>query len=255
MPYHQKMAKEAQLRSKVVYDGRAEAGRQRILVEPERRRGVEEFASRLTDMETPATTPQRAEFARMDASALLSKLARGSEELLEVLRNAVLSQDMEAFVDALDANQVGSKLDRNNLRHFVTKQDREAIAASLRLLARSADERPMQEVAQVDVGIEMASPFYPLMGDNRRLRCTTYLRGNNLHDPVRFRRPPNSEAAPMTATAISLGDATDHWEQSMLYHPYMLDGANAAMDLMSEAAGYGHLDGRIDGSSGSLNSM
>merc|ERR1740121_3536038 len=179
-------------------------------------------------------------------------LAGGSEQLLEVLRNAVLNQDMETFVDALDSNQVGNKLDRNNLRHFVAKQDREAIAACLRMLARSTDERNMQEVSQVDVGIEIANPAYPLVGNNRRLRCTSYLKGNNLHNPAPFRRPANSDALPMTATAISLGDKSDDWEQNLQYHAYMLDGANAASDLMTEAAGYGHLDGRIDGATGSL---
>lgn len=245
MPYHEKMAKEAQLRAKILYEGRPDSSA-RIMVEPTKRREVEDFAAQLQHIQPPEAAPEKVEYARMDASAMLARLARGNEELLEVLRSAVLSQDMAAFVDALDKHNIGTKLDRNNLRHFIVKQDRDAIAACLRMIARGSDERLMEETSQVDVGREVANHAYPLMGNNRRLHITTFLRGNDVSNPLPFRRPPHSDEPPETCSAIGLGDVAEEWEQSLQFHAYMLDGANAAMDLMSEAAGYGQFDGRLN---------
>lgn len=247
LSYHEKMAQEAQVRAKVLYDGRADP-RGRILVEPGKRREVEDFAEQLKQVEPPEAAPQTVEYARMDASAMLARLSRGDNDVLEVLRSAILSQDMGTFVDALDAHKIGTKLDRTNLRRFVAKQDREAIAACLRMIARSTDERAFsQEATQVDVALEKANHTYPLMGNDRRVITSVFLRGNNVHDPAPFRRPPNSDRAPETCMAIEYGTAVEAWEKSSLFNVFIADGANAAMDMMSEAAGYGHLDGRVDG--------
>lgn len=249
LSYHEKMAKEAQLRAQILWDGRPDPSpNPKILIDPSKRREVESFADKLRGIEPPDVVAERVEYARMDAAATLSRLAGGKAEVLEALQEAILIQDMNAFLDVLDSNKIGTKADRSNLRHFVAKQDRDAIAACIRLLGRRTMEaRGFQEVSQVDYGLEVVSTAKPFGVTNRRLHATVFLTGNNVWDPAPFRRPPDSKVLPQTYSAIQLGDAADDWERDQQFHAMVENGANSAMNLMEEAAGVGHLDGRIDG--------
>lgn len=260
MSYYEKRAKDAAIRAKILYEGRADASpHPTVFVEAARRRDVEAFAARLRGMEPV----EQADFARTDASAMLVNLSGGDPQILAELQTAILNSDMADFVDKLDRHRIGNLPDRNNLRAFVAKQDREAIAACLRMIVRSvqADREDTREVGlggpgQVDVGLEVANRAYPLMGNNRRIVDSTFLIGNNWNDPTplqpfhrgRFRRPPQSTTQPMSVAALQLGeDALDTWEENMQFHAYLHDGMNAAADVAMEAAGAFTYDGRVAG--------
>jgi uncharacterized protein YidB (DUF937 family) len=246
--YFDRQIQEANERQRHLSEGRGDASESaKIYVEPAQRRAVEAFADSMRDLGTPEDAqPEALDYARMDASAMLSRLAGGDQHLLEELQSAIMQKNMWMFVDALDRAGVGSRSDRLKLRMYVGKGDREAIAASIRILGQGALEQLKQQLGtDPAVGIEVANPSYPLMGTNRRMRQTVYLTGSNDNDPISFRRPPNAkERPPVVYTATELGDDAADWEFKTEFHAYLLDGINAAENLMLEAKNEGMLDGR-----------
>lgn len=246
--YFDRQIQEANERQRHLYEGRGDTSESaKIYVEPDQRRTVEAFADRMRDLGAPEDAqPEVADYARMDASAMLVRLAGGDQHLLEELQSAVMQKNMWMFADALDRAGVGSRSDRLKLRTYIGKGDREAIAASIRIIGQGALEQLKQRMGtDPAVGIEVANPSYPLMGTNRRCRQTVYLTGENDNDPASFRRPPNAkERPPVVYTATELGDDAQDWEFKTEYHAYMLDGINAAENLVLEAKNEGFLDGR-----------
>jgi len=249
MSYFDKMARDASIRARVLSEGRPD-DEQRVVVDPARRRDVESFAARLRGYEPP-TDQDRSDYARLDASAMLVNLSKGDDKVLAELQTAILNQDMNSLAETMDKNRIGSKADRDNLRLFINKQDREGIAASLRIISRDilASTRGDSEqlgFGQVDVGLEVANRTRPLM-NVRRTVDTTFLKGTNVHYPQPFRKPPHAEVYPTNYSAIEFGEAVDDWERDAQFQPMILDCANASNDMMMEAAGMGKFDGRLDG--------
>merc|ERR1712060_606376 len=92
------------------------------------------------------------------------------------------------------------------------------------------------------------------MGCRRRGIATCYLTGYTvplctaiLHN---YALKDREDREAVMYSAAELGYDTAAWERSCLFHPYMLDVHNGAMDLMQESRGMGYIDGRTDGTRG-----
>jgi len=222
-----------------------------VYVEAGQRRDAEAFASQLESLGAPADAPSEAlEYARLDAAALLLRLAGTDKALLEDLQAALVSKDMAAFAAALESKKVGSRSLRSDLEAAARNGDKRALADALRRLALPALNNMMARSAgKPQMGMEVAGPHDPLMGTERRCAVDCYLTGKPIcPKSFEMRRPPNQEYDPIVYATISLGYDAAQWEQDCAYHPFVHDAANAVSDLAVEAHGTGYLDGRLDGS-------
>mmetsp|Transcript_100409 Transcript_100409/g.266916 ORF Transcript_100409/g.266916 Transcript_100409/m.266916 type:complete len:260 (-) Transcript_100409:69-848(-) len=221
-----------------------------IYVDANRRREVEGFAADLEGLGAPESAPPEAmEYARMDAGALLMRIAGPDKQLFEELKAAVLAKDMAAFTSALENGKVGNRSMRMELQAAANKGDKAGMADAIRrlglpalniMMARSGPRPQMVK--------EVGGPFDPVMGTERRCAVDAYLGGKPVY-PKSFdmRRPLTQESDPVVYSTIQLGYDAAAWELDCLYHAYVHDAANAALDLMIEAEGTGELDGRLNG--------
>lgn len=221
-----------------------------VYLDASRRRDAESFASQLEEIGAPAGAPPEAlEYARLDAAALLQRLAGADQTLLEELQAAVLAKSAGAFINALESAKVGSSSTRKDLEAGVRNADKAAMADALRrmglpslnnLMARSGPKPVMAK--------EIGGPFDPVMGTERRCAVDCYLSGKPMY-PKSFdmRRPLTQDGEPVVYATIALGYDAATWEQDCQFHPYVQDAANAVSDLAIEAQGTGYLDGRLDG--------
>eukprot|EP00413_Alexandrium_margalefii_P046791 CAMPEP_0204606646 /NCGR_PEP_ID=MMETSP0661-20131031/59212_1 /ASSEMBLY_ACC=CAM_ASM_000606 /TAXON_ID=109239 /ORGANISM="Alexandrium margalefi, Strain AMGDE01CS-322" /LENGTH=267 /DNA_ID=CAMNT_0051617987 /DNA_START=61 /DNA_END=864 /DNA_ORIENTATION=- len=221
-----------------------------VYVEASRRRDAEAFAGQLEEMGAPPHAPPEAmEYARMDAAALLQRLAGPDKALLEELQAAVVAKDMAAFAAALEGKKVGNRSLRQELQAASSKGDKAGMADALRRLGLPALNVMMARSGPRPVmAKEIGGPHDPVMGTERRCAVDAYLTGKPMY-PKSFdmRRPLTQEGDPIVYSTIALGYDAAAWELDCLYHPYVHDAANAACDLMIEAEGTGELDGRLNG--------
>jgi len=221
-----------------------------VYVDAAKRRDAESFAAELENLGPPANAPPEAlEYARIDAAALLHRLAGSDSALQEELQAAVLAKDAAAFVAALDSKKVGSSALRKDIEAGVRNNDKNLIADALRRMALPALNNMMARSGpKPQMAKEIGGPFDPVMGTERRCAVDAYLTGKPMH-PKSFdmRRPLTQEGEPTVYATIALGYDAATWEQDCQFHPYVQDAANAVMDLAIEAEGTGYLDGRLDG--------
>lgn len=229
-----------------------------VYVESSDRKEVESFAKKLEELGVPedCEAPEYMPYCRMDASALLSRLAQGREGMLKQLEDAIVDKDWETFVSKLGNNYIGQRELLAQIRTAAEAGDRETFAEGLRILADPELERLMEKADQQKQNArELANTADPLMGNERRCKCTYYLGHETLPDgkrsdapiPVMKDRPDQEAVAYM---AIGLGHDADTWEEECQYHPYVWDCWNAGSDLMMESRGVGFLDGRSIGERG-----
>jgi len=221
-----------------------------VYVDASKRRDAEAFAAQLEELGAPSFAPAEAlAFARMDAAALLMRLAGNDKPLLDELQAALIAKDMEAFLATLESKKVGTRGGRQELEAAVKAKDKPAMAHALRMLCLPALNLMMAKSGpKVQVGWEIGGPFDPVMGTERRCAIDAYLTGKPMY-PKSFemRRPPTQEFDPICYASISLGYDAASWEQDCLFHSYVHDAANAISDLAIEAHGTGELDGRLNG--------
>uniref|UniRef100_A0A7S4VQB8 Uncharacterized protein n=1 Tax=Alexandrium monilatum TaxID=311494 RepID=A0A7S4VQB8_9DINO len=221
-----------------------------VYVDTSRRREAEAFAAELEEVGAPPNAPPEAmEYARMDAAALLLRIAGSDKALLEELQAAVVKKDMSAFAEALERNKVGTRSLRQELQAAAGKGDKAGMADALRRLALPALNLMMARSGpKPQMAKEVGGPFDPVMGTERRCAVDAYLTGKPMY-PKSFemRHPLTQEGNPTVYSTIALGYDAAAWELDCLYHPYVHDAANAALDLMIEAEGTGELDGRLNG--------
>mmetsp|Transcript_8319 Transcript_8319/g.23367 ORF Transcript_8319/g.23367 Transcript_8319/m.23367 type:complete len:264 (+) Transcript_8319:98-889(+) len=221
-----------------------------VYVDANRRRDAEGFAAQLEELGAPANAPPEAmEYARMDAAALLQRLAGPDRVLLEELQAAVVAKDMAAFTAALEGGKVGNRPQRQDLSSALQKGDKAVIADALRRLGLPALNTMMAKSGPKPQMVkEVGGPFDPVMGTERRCAVDSYLGGRPVY-PKSFemRRPLTQEAEPVVYSTIALGYDAAAWELDCLFHAYVYDAANAAADLCIEAEGTGELDGRLNG--------
>jgi len=219
-------------------------------VDAGKRRDAEAFAAQLEGLGAPPSAPPEAlEYARMDAAALILRLAGTDKTLLEDLQAALIAKDVEAFLSALESKKVGTRVLRQELEVALRTKDKAALAHTLRMLglpalnAMMAKSGPRPQMAK-----EVGGPHDPVMGTERRCAVDAYLTGKPIY-PKSFemRRPPNQEYDPIIYSTIALGYDAAAWEQDCAFHPYVHDAANAVSDLCIEAHGTGELDGRLLG--------
>jgi len=221
-----------------------------VYVDATRRRDAEAFAAQLEEIGAPPTAPPEAlEYARIDAAALLQRLAGADRALLEELQAALVAKDGEAFCRALEAKKVGTSSLRKDLEAGMKKGDKPAMADALRRMGLPALNTMMARSGPKPVmAKEIGGPFDPVMGTERRCAIDCYLTGKPIY-PKSFedRRPLVQESEPVVYATIALGYDAATWEQDCQFHPYVQDAANAVMDLAIEAHGTGELDGRLNG--------
>jgi len=221
-----------------------------VYVDSSRRRDVEGFSADLESLGAPANAPPEAmEYARMDAGALLFRLAGPDKPLFEELKAAVLAKDASAFTEALESGRVGNRAMRMDLQAAINKGDKAAIADAIRRLGLPALNTMMAKSGPKPAMVkEIGGPFDPVMGTERRCAVDAYLGGKPVY-PKNFemRRPLTQEGDPVVYSTIALGYDAAAWELDCLFHAYVYDAANAAADLCIEAEGTGELDGRLNG--------
>lgn len=225
-----------------------------VYVEASQRKTVEAFAQQLETLGMPedCDAPEYLDYCRMDASALLIHLANSRPGVLERLQEAVVSKDVNGFIDALQNAFVLSRDVISSLRTACEAGDKEALAEGLRNLAEEEVWRLMQEAEeQAQSGRELANPTDPLMSNERRVKATYFMSQFTLPEgmtstaPIPIPNRPDQE--PIAYMALELGYDHAAWEEECQMHAYMWDGINAGSDMMQESRGIGFLDGRTVG--------
>jgi len=225
-----------------------------LYVEASVRKDVEAFAKKMESLGNPeeCDAPEYLPYCRMDASALLSRLAGGNTDILRKLQDALMTKDMEAFCDALQTVFFGERDFIQEMRASAQAGDKDGFAEGLRMLAQAELDRLMED-AELGRSTfrEVSNPTDPLMGTERRAKATQYLGtfslppGQKCDAPIPIPGRPDQDA--IAYCALQLGDDHATWEEECLMHPYMWDAANAHSDLMQESRGVGFLDGRTVG--------
>lgn len=224
-----------------------------VYVDANARRDVEAFSAQMEELGTPANAPPEAmEYARMDASAMLSRLAGGDKQLFEDLQAAVMAKNMQALLNVLEDKKVGTRSLRQELGAAIQSGDKKAAAEALRRMDQPAlNAMRARTAGRPMYGKEIGGPQDIVMGTERRATSDVWLTGKPVY-PASFEmsRPYNQESEPTVYGTIALGYDAAAWEQDCLFHAYVYDAGNAIMDLAIEAAGTGVLDGRLNGTRG-----
>merc|ERR1712039_31995 len=169
-----------------------------------------------------------------------------------------MGKDLPAFVTAIEEQKAAKPKDISDLRSALKSKNTDFFADVLRRIAMPELQKIVDQHAadhEEHWGIEVANPSDPLMGNERRCRSDMWVTCYDVNrytdkdmfgvEPVVHGRP--KEWLNMMYQTIELGYDHDKWEEDTMYHPYVLDTANAALDLMKEANGHGRLDGRLIG--------
>mmetsp|Transcript_38640 Transcript_38640/g.109267 ORF Transcript_38640/g.109267 Transcript_38640/m.109267 type:complete len:249 (-) Transcript_38640:70-816(-) len=228
-----------------------------VLVAAASRNRVEEVAQDLKELGAPPRvwSHEEHEYTCIDAGALLVRVARGIDGLLDQLVDAVKRRDLEGFVAALEAKGAASLGVLRSMRTAARAKDQGEFAALLRQLGDpELGELLAQDAKGRVVGWEVSKPSDELMGCGRRGITTSYLSSYTVPlctAPVRnWGLKDRDDREAVMYCAGELGYDTCAWERECLFHPYILDVHNASMDLMQESRGMGYIDGRTDGTRG-----
>jgi hypothetical protein len=231
-----------------------------VIVEGQKRRDAESFAAKLQSAKIGASmeNPEYLAYSRMDAAAMLTRIAKDKPGLLQALQDAIIAKDLTAFVKALEDQKGAKPREIADLKAALKKKDTDGFAEVLRGIAMPELQKLANQYAadhEEHWGVEVAGPTDPLMGNERRCKAdmwvtcydqNRYSNGDMLGvEPVVHGRP--KQLANISYATISLGYDHDKWEEDTLYHPYVLDTVNAQSDLCMEANGFARLDGRIIG--------
>merc|ERR1719401_3052061 len=89
-----------------------------VIVEGQKRRDAESFAAKLQSAKIGSAmeSPEYLAYSRMDAAALLTRIAKDKPGLLQALQDAIIKKDLEAFITALEAEKGASPKEISDLK-------------------------------------------------------------------------------------------------------------------------------------------
>merc|ERR1719401_3020527 len=133
-----------------------------VIVEGQKRRDAESFAAKLQSEKIGSTmeSPEYLAYARMDASALLTRIAKDKPGLLQALQDAIIKKDLQAFIVALEEQKAAKPKDLSDLRAALKSKNTDAFADVLRRIAMPELQKIIEQHAmdhEEHWGVEVAN--------------------------------------------------------------------------------------------------